>query len=102
MSETFDAKIAFHKDVPANLQGKPFAELAWFLYNQLDGIPPGDLEPEMLSKWIEEHAEWSKTNHQFRLTYQFAPNKEERPLFFTTQSLLMISTMTNEPTGNKE
>jgi len=58
---------SYHR-VPPELKDQPFAELAMFLYNQLDGVPPGDLEPEMLIAWLSEHNDWAK-KQKIRLMY---------------------------------
>lgn len=39
--------------VPDKLKDLPFIELAMFLHYKLDGVPPGELEPEMLSACSE-------------------------------------------------
>ena len=71
MMETgpIDEMVEAHT-VPEHLKNHPFIELAMFLYYKLDGVPPGHLEPEMLSAWIQEHADWAKTNRKSELAYR--------------------------------
>lgn len=57
-----------HK-VPDNLKDLPFIELAMFLHYKLDGVPPGELEPEMLSAWIQEHSTWAEQHRRSKLAY---------------------------------
>jgi hypothetical protein len=61
--------IEAHK-VPPALKDLPFIELAMFLYYKLDGIPPGELEPEMLSAWIKEHADYAEQHRMCKLDYR--------------------------------
>jgi hypothetical protein len=62
--------------VPDKLKDLPFIELAMFLHYKLDGVPPGELEPEMLSAWIQEHATWAEQHRMTKLTY-YAVSKRD-------------------------
>ena len=57
--------------VPVELTELPFIDLAMFLHYQLDGVPPGELTPEMISAWIETHKKYCE--EKIRITLQYQP-----------------------------
>ena len=61
-----------HK-VPEDLKELPFIDLAMFLHYQLDGVPPGELTPQMLSAWIETHKRYCEEKSRITLQYQAMP-----------------------------
>ena len=58
--------------VSPEIADMPFIELSMFLYNKLDGVPPGELDPMMLSTWIQEHAVWAERHRRTKLAYTVA------------------------------
>jgi hypothetical protein len=53
----------FHADIPQDMQGLPFDELAWYLFNRLDALPDLALTPEILRELIVEHRDYALTRH---------------------------------------